>query len=365
MSRKNLFHGMAVTSADGDVAVPVTSPANVIRRGLGAQLDQMNAQAQSAARMEKMIQDGYLVTMLDPALIDESLVNDRLDFDDEALESLRTSIETNGQRQPMLVRPHPEISGRYQIVYGRRRLKILRDLGLPAKAFIRDLDDEALIVEQGQENNERANLSFIEQCLFAANIMAAGFDRSVAMSALSQTKSAISMMLQIVERIPRPIIQAIGSAPAVGRPRWSDLGIAMSDLLPRTGEQVQSGENRNSEVVSKILAEAEHEDARAMTSDERFVLVSDFVADQLEKLLSKNLALKNQHEASKAETADNRKPQAYDMLSAGGYKIGSFKRSASGFYLKFPKGEPGFAEFVADRIADLHVEFSLKSKNSG
>lgn len=38
------------------------------------------------------------------------------------------------------------------------------------KAIVRNLSDDELVVAQGIENTERANLSFIEQAFFAATL---------------------------------------------------------------------------------------------------------------------------------------------------------------------------------------------------
>jgi ParB family transcriptional regulator, chromosome partitioning protein len=43
----------------------------------------------------------------------------------------------------------------------------LRDLGQPVRALVRDFDDAALVMAQGQENGARRDLSFIEKANFA------------------------------------------------------------------------------------------------------------------------------------------------------------------------------------------------------
>ncbi len=54
------------------------------------------------------------------------------------------------------------------IVFGHRRAKVARELGIKVKAVIKPLADLEHILSQGQENSARANLSFIERVLFAA-----------------------------------------------------------------------------------------------------------------------------------------------------------------------------------------------------
>ena len=87
------------------------------------------------------------------------------------------AIRITGQQVPILVRPHPEIEGRYQIAYGHRRARAARELGRPVRAVVRQMSDAELVVAQGQENSARRDLSFIERALYAAKLERAGFDR--------------------------------------------------------------------------------------------------------------------------------------------------------------------------------------------
>ncbi|EBA06413.1 endonuclease III, partial [Sagittula stellata E-37] len=122
------------------------------------------------------------------------------------------------------------------------RVLAMRDLKMPVKALIRDLDDEAAILAQGQENSARRDLSFIERVNFARQMVDAGYDRKVIGDALSTDKTLISRMLQVAEAVPVEVIERIGSAPGIGRDRWlafsrawtqtgwdTDHGIAMAD----------------------------------------------------------------------------------------------------------------------------------------
>ncbi len=137
------------------------------------------------------------------------------------------SLRDYGQQVPVLVRPHPETAGRYQIVYGRRRVLALRDLGQPVKALVRDLDDLGLVLAQGQENTARRDLSFIEKANFARQMVEAGYERRIACDALSIDKTLLSRMLSVTDRVPLALIEAIGAAPGIGRDRW----LAFADLL--------------------------------------------------------------------------------------------------------------------------------------
>jgi ParB family chromosome partitioning protein len=169
------------------------------------------------------------VIEVDPALVDAGGLPDRLEADEAAHKDLCRSIARHGQQVPILVRPNPEAPGRYQIVYGRRRLRALAELGLPARALVRDLDDPALVMAQGQENSARRDLSFAEKCHFAHQMRTAGFDRAAICEAHSIDKTLLSRMLQVIDTVTPDLLQTIGPAHGIGRDRWLALAAGLKD----------------------------------------------------------------------------------------------------------------------------------------
>ncbi|WP_271881970.1 plasmid partitioning protein RepB [Phaeobacter italicus] len=176
---------------------------------------------------------------IDPALIDDAGLEDRLGLDDAAQNQLVESLRTYGQQVPVLLRPHAKVQGRYEIVYGRRRLKALRELGQPVKAMIRQLDDHALVMAQGQENTARQDLSFIEKASFAAQLQDGGYDRQTIAAALSIDMPMVSRMLKVGTAFDMGFLRQIGSAPGIGRERWMALAAAMQE--PGARDRVLSG----------------------------------------------------------------------------------------------------------------------------
>ena len=169
------------------------------------------------------------VQEIDASLIDEAGIEDRLGIDSAAQTQLRDSLATYGQQVPVLLRPHATKPGRYEIVYGRRRLKALRDLGVPVKAMIRQLDDHALVMAQGQENTARQDLSFIEKASFTAQLSEQNYDRQTIAAALSIDLPMVSRMLKVGTAFPLPFLRKIGSAPGIGRDRWMALARALEE----------------------------------------------------------------------------------------------------------------------------------------
>ncbi len=191
--------------------------------------DAISGLSREAEDLRKALAEGSTIVEIDPGHIESSFVKDRLDdYDGEEFDGLVESIRENGQAIPVLVRPHPEQDGKYQLAFGHRRVAALRTLGLKVKALVREMSDEALVIAQGNENLERKDLSFIERALFALRLEERGMPRSVIMATFgTSSKGVLSEMLGLARRLPISLVEEIGPAPGIGRPRWA----ALADLL--------------------------------------------------------------------------------------------------------------------------------------
>ncbi|MCX8570897.1 plasmid partitioning protein RepB [Aminobacter sp. MET-1] len=224
--------------------------------GIAKTLGNITQKVERAHDLERQMAEGQTVVELDTALLDASIVRDRLIMDPVELGQLVEQIRDHGQQVPILVRPHPETKGRFQVAYGHRRLAAVSQLGLKVRAVVRNLTDDELVVSQGQENNARTNLSFIERALFAARLEDRSFSRDVIMSALGIEKTAVSKLISVVREIPLELIEAIGPAPEVGRRRWMELAELMK--LP---------------AVPALLVQLTQDNIREASSDARFQMV--------------------------------------------------------------------------------------------
>jgi ParB family chromosome partitioning protein len=175
-----------------------------------------------AENAKKMIA-GEAIVSLDPNLIDSSFVSDRIEDNDEDYVILRDAIKERGQASPILVRPHPEALGRFMIVFGHRRARVAKELDIPVRAVVKNLEEIAHIIMQGQENTARANLSFIEKALFGKKLRDMGQSKDTIKSALTVDDTLLSRMLSVAETVPSSVIDAIGAAKTVGRDRWEEL----------------------------------------------------------------------------------------------------------------------------------------------
>ena len=236
--RKNLL--ASVTSTHSTVADGQTRSAYV---GRGASRSMMLS-IEEMAEDAKKLTAGEAIVALDPALIDNSFVADRVGDDEAAFLALRSAIEKDGQLQPILVRPHPAAAGRFMVVFGHRRTRAARELGISVRAVVRDLEEISHIVAQGQENSRRSNLSFIEKALFARKLQEMGQSKDTVKSALGVDDTLLSRMLSVLEVTPSAIIEALGSARSVGRDRWEELkkSLAKRTKIDRALSVIQSEE---------------------------------------------------------------------------------------------------------------------------
>ena len=272
------------------------------------------------------------VIELDPFLIDAGGMTDRLESDAAEDETLLASIRDYGQQVPVLVRPHPVTEGRFQIVYGRRRVLALRDLGQPVKALIRDLDDQALVMAQGQENTARRDLSFIEKANFARQMEDAGYTRKVICDALSIDKTVISRMMTIAYGIPPEVIASIGSAPSVGRDRWS----AVVDQIAQTKED-----------DVPLMIGMINIGARSNRSDDRFQALSDYLSSLM------------RHVRAEVEAVSRRTPKdAISVLAEDGLPLGEAQYDARYLTLKLRRARTnGFEDWLLATLPTLYRDW--------
>lgn len=256
---------------------------------------------------------------LDPDLIDAPLVADRLEEAPEQFEEFARQIKENGQQVPILVRPHPTDEGRYQIAYGRRRLKAVKAAGLTVKAAVRPLTDDELVLAQGQENSARQDLSFIERALYAAELETSGFQRTVIMAALGVDKSGISRLVAAATQLPKDVIRAIGPAPKAGRDRWGEFSVRLE----------QKGAL---EKVRDLLADSA---AQALSSDDRFAKVFEAVAPKKPK---------------------SPKPQVWK--AEDGTKAARYKQDDRTLTLTIDKKVvPEFSDYLLSALPDIYASF--------
>lgn len=322
MARKNLLAGLtgALLPAGNS---PATSPLeNTPKPPPTSHLGMMGARGAIGAVTRSIEQlKAHSVLEIEPHLIEASFVADRLETSTEHHRMLVDSIRDHGQQVPVLVRPHPEKEGRYQIAYGRRRLLAVTELGRSVRAIVKPLTDEQLVVAQGQENSARKDLTFIERALFAARLEQAGYSRETIMASLTVDKTGLSRLISSAVKIPPDLIEMIGSAPSIGRDRWTEF----STRLERPG------------ALALARAAAGEEGFASLASDEKFNRVFSAVAPKPKKGKTARLML---------------------LKSEDGVKLGNFREDDRALLLSIDKKAAGdFASYLVAALPELYASF--------
>lgn len=278
-----------------------------------------------ADQIEQKLIEGQIVIELDPAVIDNSFVPDRMEATEGQNAEFREIIRRHGQSVPILVRPNPSNAERYQVAFGHRRLRAARELGIKVRAVVRALTDEELVVAQGQENSSRTDLTFIERARFAARLEDRKFSREIIMSALNVDKASLSRLISVATRIPAAVIEAIGPAPAFGRVRWQEL----TELLEDGGAR------------SLALATANEPEFVELDTDARF------------EKLARSLKTKIPRGRSEPWVTDD------------GTHAARVSRSGKRLTLMFDdRVAPQFGDFVRENLQALYVQYKAANSSS-
>lgn len=336
MSRKQIFANLGGNNADNNEAAAdrprprirpilgspdlVTDTVNSPVGMIGQSLNEVSERSKRAEEIEKKLAEGLAIVALDPADIDPSFIPDRMPASREADVGLVEAIREQGQQVPILVRPHPDRPGRYQVAFGHRRLRAVAEIGIPVRAVVRDLSDEQLVVAQGQENNERRDLSYIEKARFAQKLQLR-FSRETIMAAMSLYKSDLSNMLSVVGRIPDDIVDKVGPAPGVGRRNWMDLA-----------DQLTS--SKVNDVARSFL---EDDRIERLASEDRFKALLEYLKPKVEPKRSGVLASKSGQKLAKIVETDRKIDISIDRKEA-----------------------PEFASFVLEHLQALFEEHRSK-----
>lgn len=236
MARKHLLTSIGTHTVERQpLSDPSESRAEYARRGASRSMIQsLDEMAENSMR----VFEGETIVSLDPQLLEPSPFADRIDSDDEEFAALVNAIERAGQSSPVLVRPNPDAAGRFIIVYGHRRARAARQLGINVRAVVKPIEDIAHVIAQGQENTARSDLTFIEKALFAQKLVGSGIDKEAVKSALTIDDTLLSRMLAVAEHVPQDVLNSLGSARGVGRDRWEELKKLM--LAPAKADLARS-----------------------------------------------------------------------------------------------------------------------------
>ena len=327
MARRDIFRNIKDPESQKlERAVP--SSGYAVRGASRNMLASIGELAEKAAKADLAL-EGESIVEIDPGLIDRSFVPDRMEEDDDAFREILEAIRQHGQESPALLRPHPTDQGRYQTVFGHRRVRAAGELGRKVRAIIRQVSDKQHVIAQGQENSARENLSFIERAIFAQRLLNQKYDRQTIQEALTVDAPMLTRMLSVSGRVPESVTAAIGPSKGIGRDRWLEFA-----------QLVEAPDGHK--LVADLIASP---DFAGLSSDMRF-----------ERLLSVLKTNSRQRRASASKPVKD-KWQASDRTIAA-----EFTDTGRALSLAFKaKGGVQFGRFIVENLERLYDEYKQRS----
>jgi len=125
-------------------------------------------------------------------------------FTDTELEDLTASIKENGLLQPLVVRPAPTSSDRFELVAGERRFRAVSKLGwTEVPVLVREASDETLLVLALVENLQREALNPLEEAEgYEALTERFGMKQADVAKAVGKDRSTVANLVRLLKLPP-------------------------------------------------------------------------------------------------------------------------------------------------------------------
>jgi ParB family chromosome partitioning protein len=128
----------------------------------------------------------------------------RQEFPAGELDELANSIQANGLLQPLLVRPGPGEGMEWELVAGERRLRAVAQLGWSeVPAWVREVDDQTLLVLALVENLQRESLGALEEAEgYRVLTESFGLSQGEIARAVGKDRSTVANTLRLLQLPP-------------------------------------------------------------------------------------------------------------------------------------------------------------------
>ena len=295
-------------------SIKQSSALGAISQSLGG----ISEKVKRAEEIEQKLIEGQVIVDLDPALIDNSFVPDRMDATEEQNAAFRELIRQHGQNVPILVRPKPgdteALRGRFRSSPpargSRTRHKGAGGGSLPHRRATRHRTGP------GEQRAHRSD--FHRACALCGAARGPEiFPRNHHGLAQRRQGRALATYCDR-DPVPAAVIDAIGPAPAFGRVRWQEL----TDLLER--------EDNRARALEMVKAPT----FGAWDTDKRFEALADGLREKSSRARAETWSAKDGTHAAKVSRAGKKLTLTFDDRAA-----------------------PRFGDFVRDRLQTLYDEF--------
>jgi ParB family chromosome partitioning protein len=162
------------------------------------------ASAPAPAPSDALTRSGAVLVQADPTRIERNPRQPREVFDEEEIDQLATSLLDVGMLQPLVVRPIPGVTDRYELVAGERRLRAALVAGLATvPAIVRTTEDADLLKEALVENIHRVQLNPLEEAAAYQQLLEEfGVTQEELAGRLGRSRPAISNTIRLLSLPP-------------------------------------------------------------------------------------------------------------------------------------------------------------------
>ncbi|MBM7832456.1 ParB family chromosome partitioning protein [Agromyces cerinus] len=204
--RTGLGRGIGALIPGGDDTTRAR-PVDVFFPESDAQQPTAVAVVEQAASAEGLVTvPGAHLARLDPNDILPNAHQPRSVFDPDDLAELVHSVREFGVLQPIVVRRHPELAGKYELVMGERRLRATKAAGLDSiPAVVKDTANEDMLRDALLENLHRSQLNPLEEASAYQQLLSDfGITQEQLASRIGRSRPQISNTLRLL-RLPEPV----------------------------------------------------------------------------------------------------------------------------------------------------------------
>ncbi|NDV88377.1 ParB/RepB/Spo0J family partition protein [Aurantimonas aggregata] len=219
--------------------------------------------------------------------------NPRRRFDDGELQDLAASIRNHGVVQPLLVRPSPGESDRFEIVAGERRWRAARLAGLvEVPVVLRDIGDRQSLEIAIIENVQRSDLNAVEEALAYEQLISEhGYTQSDLADVLGKSRSHVAntlRLLKLPDEVREMVVSGTLSAGAARTVVTAEDPLAVAREIVSRGLSVREAEDLARGPSAEPLAKPAkpRRNASVPVKTEK-----DEDAQALERLLSETLGM--------------------------------------------------------------------------
>ncbi|GAB5447206.1 ParB/RepB/Spo0J family partition protein [Gymnodinialimonas sp.] len=259
-------------------------------RGLSALMADIEPHATTPEASESPVTPSRAERLIPVEQISPNPDQPRRHFSQSALEELAASIREKGIIQPLILRPDPKDTTRFQIVAGERRWRAAQIAQLhDLPAIVRDFDDTEVLEVAIIENIQRADLNPVEEAQGYRQLMEKfGHTQDQLATAMGKSRSHLAntmRLLQLPDEIQNLLQEGLLSAGHARALITADDPINLARRAVKDGLSVREVEKaaktpaKSSKKTSRGKAPQKDADTRILESDLSRILGMGVVID--------------------------------------------------------------------------------------